>query len=123
MWWFEPLVGLLLPPAHKVGDVQLQGGFADGLADALELGGGLAELLHQDRNKGGIHRQVRLTFRPGPEPVAFGLLTRLGRSLLEAAQAVGQQAQVVALEGGQQGALQLAQVLFCLLYTSDAADE
>ncbi len=112
MLFSNPLVRLVLAPAHKVGDLQLKGRKALLQGDLLELHGCFRQLLHQHGDEGGIHRQVALALCPGGEPLGIRQRFAVAGGLLQATQAVGQEPQVVPLEGRQQRAFELRQIPF-----------
>lgn len=101
----------MLGPADQVGQFQGQGVFAPADRDRFQLFPETGQLVQEGGGETRIPGQLRLATGPdrqgiagrqGPLPAA--------RHGLEGAEAVGEQAEVVALKGRQQGGLQFRQL-------------
>jgi len=110
-WWCgsQALIGLLPGPVDQCLEVQLKGRHTPLQRQLLELAAGTVQLLGQLPAKVRLLAQVAL----GQQPLLNGGLlgqVRLGCAplhLLQGAQGVGQQAQVMALQSWQQRCFEL----------------
>ena len=102
---------LAFGPADQVLQVQIQGASAIGRRDGLQLPGERLQLAEEGGAEGWIRGELLVLGRPGPQRgrVRQGTVAPTGRSL-EGPQPMGEKAQVVALQGRQQGGLQSGQL-------------
>ncbi|MFS6828526.1 DMT family transporter [Cyanobium sp. ATX-6F1] len=108
----QPRLGLPLRPGHQLAQLQGQGITTQLGGQPLQLGGAAQQLLQEHRGEVGIALEPRLAGHPGFDRLAGRHGALVGRTdLLQTAQAVGQQAQVVAFQCRQQASLQQRQVI------------
>ena len=107
----DPIVGNPPGPGHQIAEIEGQR-FPSGFpGDHAELVSHVQQLHHERLSEARIIRDLVLPFGPRRNGRAVGEIARLPcTDRLQGSQPMGEQTQMVPLQGGQQGALQLRQL-------------
>lgn len=101
-------------PGDQIVELQLQGLVVQLLRQLLQLRSGPIKLCGQRRSKSGVAPQAWLPQQPSGDGFAWGKawMAQLLLHLLQGAQGMGQQAQVMALACGQEGGVETVDLVW-----------